>query len=52
MIKKKKKQCSEISCWINHGPIASASPVIFESEENPELPHGLAVSESLFSLQP
>ena len=48
----KRGQCSEISCRINHGPIASAIPVIFEPEENQELPHGLVVSESLFSLKP
>ena len=48
----KRGQCSEISCRINHGPIASAIPVILEPEENQELPHGLVVSESLFSLKP
>ena len=48
----KRGKCSEISCRINRGPIASAIPVIVEPEENPELPHGLVVSESLFSLKP
>ena len=45
-------RCSQISCRINHGPIASEIPVIFEPEENPDLPNGLVVSESLFSLKP
>ena len=48
----KRGRCSQISCRINHGPIASEIPVIFEPEENPDLPNGLVVSESLFSLKP
>ena len=34
------------------GPIDSEIPVIFEPDENPDLPYGLVVSESLFSLKP
>ena len=45
-------RCSQISSRINHGPIASEIPVIFEPEENTDLPNGLVVSESLFSLRP
>ena len=48
----KRGQCSPISCRINHGPIDSEIPVIFEPDENPDLPYGLVVSESLFSLKP
>ena len=45
-------QCSQISCRINHGPINSEISVLFEPEENEELPCGLVVSESLLSLKP
>ena len=45
-------QCSQISCRINHGPIDSEIRVLFEPEENPDLPYGLVISESLFSLKP
>ena len=31
--------------------MASEIPIIFEPEENPDLPNGLVVSESLLSLQ-
>ena len=48
----KRGQCSPISCRINHGPIDSEIPVIFEPYENPDLPYGLVVSESLFLLKP
>ena len=48
----KSAQCSQISCRINHGPIDSEIPVLFEPEENEELPYGLVVSESLLSLKP
>ena len=37
---------------INHGPIDSEIPILFEPEENSDLPYGLVVSESLFSLKP
>ena len=48
----KRGQCSPISCRINHGPIDPEIPVIFEPDENPDLPYRLVVSESLFSLKP
>ena len=48
----KSGQCSQISCRVNHGPIDSEIPVLFEPEENEELPYGLVVSESLLSLKP
>ena len=48
----KRGRCSQIACRINHGPIASEIPVIFEPDENPDLPNGLVVSEPLFSLKP
>ena len=48
----KRGNCSQISCRINDGPIASEIPVVFQPEENPDFPNGLVVSESLFSLKP
>ena len=48
----KSGQCSQISCRVNHGPIDSEILVLFEPEENEELPYGLVVSESLLSLKP
>ena len=48
----KSGQCSQISCRVNHGPIDSEIPVLFDPEENEELPYGLVVSESLLSLKP
>ena len=48
----KRGRCSQISCRINHGTIASEIPVIFQPDENLDFPNGLVVSESLFSLKP
>jgi len=39
----KRGRCSQISLRINHGPIASEIPVIFEPEGNPDLPNVLVV---------
>ena len=36
---------------LNQCQIAKDTPVLFESDENPELPHGLVVSDSLLTLK-
>ena len=44
-------QTLKVRCRLNHGPIARDTPILFESDENPELPHGLIVSDSLLTLK-
>ena len=57
-VRTNKKQClikrgrrSQISCRINIRRITTKIPVIFEPEENQDLPNGLVVSESLLLLK-
>ena len=40
-----------ISCWVNHGPIASRTPVIFELDELHPWPSGLVISKKLLAVK-
>lgn len=48
----KKGQTLEVSCRLNHGPIDSDTPVLFEAEENSHLLTGLSIYDRLLTIKP
>ena len=47
----KKGQILKVTCRLNHGPIDSAIPVLFEPDGVSKLPTGIVVSEALFTIK-
>ena len=48
----KKGQSFQVSCRLNHGPVEIATPVLFEPDELVNLPSGISVNDTLFTLKP
>ena len=48
----KKGQSFQVSCRLNHGPVEMATPVLFEPDELVNLPSGISVNDTLFTLKP
>eukprot|EP00112_Aurelia_sp_Birch-Aquarium-sp1_P003997 Seg1452.4 transcript_id=Seg1452.4/GoldUCD/mRNA.D3Y31 product="Retrovirus-related Pol polyprotein from transposon 17.6" pseudo=true protein_id=Seg1452.4/GoldUCD/D3Y31 len=48
----KQGQSLKIPCRLNHGPLEEETPVIFEPDENSELPNGLVAQEALMTIRP
>ena len=46
-----KGETMNISCWVNHGPIACRTPVIFEPDELHSWPSGLVNPEKLLAVK-
>ena len=46
-----KGETMNISCRVNHGPIASHTPVIFEPDELHTWPSGLVIPEKLLAVK-
>ena len=42
----------KVPCRLNHGPLEVETPVIFEPDENSELPNGLVAQEALMTIKP
>ena len=42
----------KVPCRLNHGPLEVETPVIFEPDENSELPNGLVSQEALMTIKP
>ena len=48
----KKGNTVKVPCRLNHGPITSATPVLFEPDETVSLPNGLSINDRLLTLKP
>ena len=46
-----KEETMNISCRVNHGPIASRTPIIFEPDELHPWPSGLVIPEKLLAVK-
>ena len=45
-------QSFHVSCHLNHGPVETATPVLFEPDELANLPFGISINETLFTIKP
>ena len=48
----KRGQSFHVSCRLNHGPVETAAPVLFEPDELANLPFGISINETLFTIKP